>query len=294
MHSGLKHALLRIVCRKVKTDIILYAISNYIFNFTSHFTNNMNNNNPQEFSNYTVIDSQPASGAGVVAKKFMANVFMWMFVALGISAFFSYLFASSPELMGSLLTQTERGMRMNGLGWAVMLAPLAFVMIIQFGFARLSSMAITLLFIAFSAVMGISLSFTLLAYTSGSVIGCFTAASAMFGIMAVMGYTTEKDLTSFGRIMIMGLIGIVIASLINMFLGSGMLDYLISIVGVAVFTGLTAYDVQKLKRIGAGLEYEGISANDTKKLSITGALNLYLDFINLFLMLLRLFGNRRD
>lgn len=112
--------------------------------------------------------------------------------------------------------------------------------------------------------------------------------------MAVMGYTTDKDLTSFGRILTMGLIGIVIASIINMFLGSDRMGYIISIVGVAVFTGLTAYDVQKLKRIGEGVEFEGTSASDTKKLAIMGALNLYLDFINLFLMLLRLFGGRRD
>jgi FtsH-binding integral membrane protein len=116
----------------------------------------------------------------------------------------------------------------------------------------------------------------------------------MFGVMAVMGYTTDKDLTSFGRILSMGLIGIVIAMIINMFMHSGPLNYLISIIGVAVFTGLTAYDTQKLKRIGAGLEFAGTSATDTRKLALMGALNLYLDFLNLFLMLLRLFGNRRN
>jgi FtsH-binding integral membrane protein len=116
----------------------------------------------------------------------------------------------------------------------------------------------------------------------------------MFGVMAVMGYTTDKDLTSFGRILSMGLIGIVVAMLINMFLHSSGMAYLISIVGVAVFTGLTAYDTQKLKRIGAGLEFAGTSAGDTKKLVLMGALSLYLDFLNLFLMLLRLFGNRRN
>jgi FtsH-binding integral membrane protein len=116
----------------------------------------------------------------------------------------------------------------------------------------------------------------------------------MFGVMAVMGYTTDKDLTSFGRILTMGLIGMMIAMLINIFLGSSTMGYIISIVGVAVFTGLTAYDTQVLKRIGQGVEYEGTSASDTKKLAILGALRLYLDFLNLFLMLLRLFGGRRD
>ncbi len=109
-----------------------------------------------------------------------------------------------------------------------------------------------------------------------------------------MGYTTEKDLTSFGSMLTMGLVGMLVAMMVNWFLHSQMLDYIISLVGVAVFTGLTAYDVQKLKRVGAGLEYEGTSANDTKKLMLMGGLTLYLDFINLFLMLLRLFGGKRD
>jgi len=248
----------------------------------------------QEFSNYTVLDSQPASGTGTVAKKFMASVFAWMFVALGVSTFFAFLYATNPTLLGELYVQTERGISMAPLGWVVTFAPFAFILIMQFGINKLSAAAMTFLFFAFSAVMGMSLSFILLVYTSGSVIGCFASASVMFGVMAVMGYTTDKDLTSFGRILSMGLIGIFVAMLINMFLHSGPMNYLISIVGIAVFTGLTAYDTQKLKRIGAGLEYEGTSANDTKKLALMGALNLYLDFINLFLMLLRLFGNRRN
>jgi len=131
-------------------------------------------------------------------------------------------------------------------------------------------------------------------YTSSSVLGCFLSAAAMFGVMAVMGYTTNKDLTSFGRIMFMGLIGIIIASLINIFLRSDTMDYIISFIGVMVFTGLTAYDVQKLKHIGEGTEYEGAPVVEVKKRSIMGALTLYLDFLNLFLFLLRLFGSRRD
>jgi FtsH-binding integral membrane protein len=116
----------------------------------------------------------------------------------------------------------------------------------------------------------------------------------MFGVMAVMGYTTNQDLTKFGRILFMGVIGVLIAMVINFFLHSSQLDYIISIIGVMVFTALTAYDVQKLKRIGEGLEYEGgAAANDAKKMSILGALTLYLDFINIFLFLLRMFGNRR-
>lgn len=248
-----------------------------------------NYNRQQEFSNYTVVETD----SKVAAKSFMANVFLWMFAALALSAFFAYLFSSNLSLLSYLLQETSKGIRPNGLGYIVMFAPLGFVLLMSLAFNKFSAPALIAMFLAYASVTGISLSFILIYYTSGSVIGCFAAASAMFGIMAVMGYTTDKDLTSFGRILTMGLIGIVIASLINMFIGSGPLDYLISIVGVAVFTGLTAYDVQVLKRIGEGIEYEGTSAAQVSKLSIMGALRLYLDFINLFLMLLRLFGNKK-
>ena len=180
------------------------------------------------------------------------------------------------------------------LGWVVMFAPLGFVMLMSFGYQKLSAPAITALFLVYSAITGISLSFIILAYTPGSIVACFLSAAAMFGVMAVMGYTTKQDLTGFGRILTMGLIGIVIASLINMFMQNGTMDYIISFIGVMVFTGLTAYDVQKLKRIGAGVEFEGTEAASVRKLSIMGALNLYLDFINIFLFLLRLFGGRKD
>jgi FtsH-binding integral membrane protein len=255
----------------------------------------MDNYNQQEFSNYTVLDSKPATGTGTVAKKFMASVFLWMFVALGVSTLFAFLYATNQSLFNELYVRTQTGaLRPSGLGWIVTFAPFAFILIMQFGINKLSAASMTFLFIAFAAVLGISLSYILLVYTSGSVIGCFASASVMFGVMAVMGYTTDKDLTSFGRILSMGLIGIFISMIINMFLHSSGLDYLISIIGVAVFTGLTAYDTQTMKRIGAGLEYEGTSASDTKKLALMGALRLYLDFLNLFLMLLRLFGNRRN
>jgi FtsH-binding integral membrane protein len=164
----------------------------------------------------------------------------------------------------------------------------------SFGYRRLSASALMALFIAYAIINGISFSFILLAFTPGSVLGCFLSASAMFGVMAVMGYTTNQDLTKFGRILMMGVIGILIAMVINFFMHSSGLDYLISIIGVMVFVGLTAYDVQKLKRIGEGLEYDDISAADTKKMSVLGALTLYLDFINIFLFLLRLFGDRRN
>jgi FtsH-binding integral membrane protein len=220
----------------------------------------------------------------------MANVFMWMFAALGISALFALLFSTNLQLLNYLVDSTG----LNLFGKIIMFAPLGFVLLMSFGFQRLSMPVLAILFVIYSAINGISFSFILLAYTSGSVISCFAAAAVMFGIMAYLGYSTDKDLTSFGRIMIMGLIGIVVVSVINFFMNSAMVDYIIGIVGVLVFTGLTAYDVQKLKNIARGIDAQGnaMVVADTKKLAIIGALSLYLDFINLFLSLLRVFGRK--
>jgi FtsH-binding integral membrane protein len=241
-----------------------------------------NNNSNYVYQSVNEVTNSDAS------RKFIASVFLWMFVALGISAVCAYLFANDQTLY-SVLRDPATG-RNTLLGTVTMFAPLAFILVMSFGFNRLAYGVLLLLFGAFAIVMGISLSYILLRYTSGSVINVFITSSVVFGIMAVAGYTTEQDLTKFGSIMMMLLFGIIIASLVNMFTQSTGLDKLITYVGVAVFVGLTAYDVQKLKRIGAGIEYGDASG---KKMAIMGALTLYLDFINLFLMLLRVFGNRR-
>ncbi len=239
-----------------------------------------------ETRNINFAQSQEQTDA--MSKTFMASVFSWMFAALAITSIVAYYFGHSVELL-SMLINTEVG-GLTTLGYVVMFAPLAFVLLISFGFNRISYPVLLFLFLLYSAVMGMSLSFIFLAYTSGSIFSTFIAASAMFGVMSVVGYTTKTDLTKFGSIMMMGLVGIIIASLINMFMHSGTMDYIISFVGVLVFTGLTAYDVQKLKNIGAGIELGTATAS---KLVIMGALNLYMDFINLFIMLLRLFGDRK-
>jgi FtsH-binding integral membrane protein len=222
------------------------------------------------------------------SRKFIANVFMWMFVALGLSALAAFSFASSPALLQLLFDSSTR--QPTILFYIVIFAPLAFVLLMSFGLNRISYVGLSLLFIAYSVVTGVSLSFVLLAYTASSVLGVFLTSSLVFGVMAIAGYTTKTDLTKFGSLMIMLLTGIIIASVVNMFLHSTGLDMLISYIGVAVFVGLTAYDVQKLKRIGAGLEYGDATA---KKMALMGGLTLYLDFINLFLMLLRIFGRRK-
>jgi len=253
----------------------------------------MDYNQNQQFSNYTVVGSTTGNPA-VASKTFMSSVFLWMFAALLISSISAYLFASVPSLVETLRTVHSNGsMSLTPFGMIITFAPLIFVLSMSFAFNRLSAPAMVGFFLLYAATTGISLSFILLVYQIGSVITTFASSAAMFGVMAVMGYTTNKDLTSFGRILMMGLIGIVIAMLVNMFMHRAQMDYIISIIGVAVFTGLTAYDVQKLKNIGAGLQYEGTGVADTRKLAIMGALSLYLDFINLFLMMLRLFGRRK-
>ena len=235
-------------------------------------------------NNITNISYVP-TGEEVRTRSFIANVFLLMFLALGVSALFAWQFSVNSALMAYLISPVG----LTGLGKVTLFAPLAFVLIMSFGFQRLSSTALMALFMAYAVINGITFSFILLAFTPGSVLGCFLSASAMFGVMAVMGYTTNQDLTKFGRILL-------IAMVINYFLHSSQLDYIISIIGVMVFTALTAYDVQKLKRIGEGIEYEGqgVSAGNVKKMSILGALTLYLDFINIFLFLLRMFGDRRS
>jgi FtsH-binding integral membrane protein len=238
-----------------------------------------------ETNNFNYVQSQEETAS--ISKTFMSSVFSWMFAALAITSIVSYYFGNNAELFS--LLRNELG-RPTGLGYAVMFAPLAFVLIMSFGINRISYPVILFLFLLFSAVMGMSISYIFVAYTESSIFSTFLAASGMFGTMAVVGYTTKTDLTKFGSIMFMGLIGIVIAGLINMFLHSDTMSYIISFIGVLVFTGLTAYDVQKLKNISAGVE---LGTASTSKLVIMGALNLYLDFINLFLMLLRLFGDRK-
>jgi FtsH-binding integral membrane protein len=243
----------------------------------------MENNNPDYvYQNVIQLDDATAS------RKFMAGVFLWMFVALGISAFCAYIFANT-SLIYSLVDQSTG--QFTGLGIAAMLSPLAFILVMTFGINKISYAGLSVIFIAYAAVTGISLSFLLAIYTSASVMGSFIGASVMFGIMAIAGYTTTQDLTKMGSLLIMALIGVIITSVINIFLfhSTGM-AMLINYLVVIIFVGLTAYDVQKLKRIGAGIEYGDANS---KKMALMGGLTLYLDFINLFIRLLRIFGRRR-
>ncbi len=223
--------------------------------------------------------------------KLLRSSFSWMALAMLLTSLSAMLFAFVPELTSVLFTQTpEGGTSMSTLAYVVMFAPLLFVLGINFGLNRLSFPALIALFVAYAIVNGISFSFIFLVYNMGAITKVFLSTAALFSIMAIAGYTTKTDLTKMGSLLMIGVIGIVIASLINMFLRSSGMDYIISILGVVIFTGLTAYDVQKIKNLGNEVNDSSASA----KLGILGALTLYLDFINLFLFLLRLFGGKRD
>ncbi len=242
--------------------------------------NNLRNTNIDNLG-YTAVASE---------NKLLRASFSWMSLAMLLTSLSALLFAFVPELTGLLLTQTETGFKPTIFAYAVMFAPLLFVLGIGFGFQKMSYPALIGLFVAYSIINGISFSTLFFVYKIGAIAKVFFSTTALFGLMAVAGYTTKTDLTKLGSILKIGVIGIVIAMLINFFMHSAQMDYIISVLGVIIFTGLTAYDVQKIKNVG---EYAGDSAH-TSKLGIMGALTLYLDFINLFLFLLRLFGGRKD
>ena len=188
-----------------------------------------------------------------------------------------------------ILSSLGNSLYNSGLAWIVMLAPLGVVFYMSFGIAKMSASKAQTVFWIFASLMGLSLSSIFLAYTATSITRVFFITAGTFGAMSIYGYTTKRDLTKFGSFLMMGLIGIIIASLVNIFMKSSMMYFIISILGVLIFVGLTAYDTQKIKNMYA--------ASDTGELmgkkAVMGALTLYLDFINLFIMLLRLFGQRR-
>jgi uncharacterized protein len=219
-------------------------------------------------------------------RSYMLRVYNYMGLGLVVTGLVAYFFsnwATASEANFALVYQSP-------LTWVIMLAPLAFVLVLSFGITKLSVGATQALFWAFAAVMGLSLSSIFLVYTLTSISQVFFISAATFLAMSLYGYTTKSDLTRFGSFLMMGLIGVVIASVVNIFLHSTGLSFAISIVGVLVFVGLTAWDTQRIKEsydVGFGHEV-------LQKGAIMGALSLYLDFINLFLMLLRLFGNQRS
>ena len=232
-------------------------------------------------------------------RSYMLRVYNYMGIGLvvtGLAAYFAAAAAITTDpgaaagqlANGQYVTQWGALLFASPLQWVVMLAPLAFVLVLSFGINKLSVPAAQATFWAFSAVMGLSLSSIFLVYTDASIAKVFFITAATFGAMSLYGYTTKRDLTSMGNFLMMGLVGLIIASVVNIFMQSSMMEFIISAVGVLIFVGLTAYDTQKIKE---GYS-ESYGADVLAKGAIMCALNLYLDFINLFMMLLRLFGNR--
>lgn len=227
-------------------------------------------------------------------RAYMLKVYNYMATGIlmtGIIALITFKMSVVTDSSGSIvgLTQVGNAIYMSGLKWLVMLAPLGIVFYMSFGINKMSAAKAQTTFWIFAALMGLSLSSILLVYTGMSITRVFFICSATFGAMSIYGYTTKRDLTKLGSFLMMGLIGIIIASIVNIFMKSSMMYFVISILGVLIFVGLTAYDTQKIKNM--------YTASDTGELmgkkAVMGALTLYLDFINLFIMLLRLFGQRR-
>lgn len=220
----------------------------------------------------------------------LRSAFAWMSLAMVLTTISAVVFAYVPQLTSLLLEPNEfGGFAPSTLAYVVMFAPLLFVLAMSFGINKMSLPVLIATFVAYSVINGISFSFIFFVYNIGSIYKVFLSTAGLFALMAIAGYTTKTDLTKMGSLLMIGLIGIVIASLINLFMRSPGMDYVISIIGVIIFTGLTAYDVQKIKNIG---EQAGDST-ESRKYAVMGALTLYLDFINLFLFLLRLFGGRK-
>ncbi len=231
--------------------------------------------------------SDVAIDAGL--RAYMLRVYNYMLMGLGLTGLTAWFTASTPAFAQLFFNQVAGGYSLSALGWIVLLAPLGLVFFISFRIQQMSFATAQATFWIYAGLMGIGLTPVLLLYTGASVAQVFFTTAATFGAMSLWGYTTKRDLSGFGSFLFMGLIGIIIASLVNMFLQSGMMQWIISVVGVLIFTGLTAYDTQSIKET----YFVGDDGTVAGKKAIMGALRLYLDFINLFLMLLRLMGDRR-
>ena len=232
---------------------------------------------------YREMSAPPPIGARIDAglRLYMQRVYGYMAGGLALTGIVAYAAAASGFYQAISATP---------LIWIVMLASLGFVLALSFGIQRMSAATATVLFWLYAAVMGLSLGGVFLVFTGASIARVFFITAATYAAMSLYGYTTRSDLSGFGPFLLMGLIGIVIASIVNILVGSSTLQFAISVIGVLVFVGLTAYDTQRIKEMY--LESDTVEIADKK--AVLGALALYLDFINLFMLLLQLFGQRRE
>lgn len=224
-------------------------------------------------------------------RAYMLKIYNYMASALALTGIVALLAANSPAFVEALYNvQGGRIVGMSALGWLVAIAPLGLVFLLGYKINSLSASAAQGIFWAYAGLVGLSLTSIFLMYTGESIARTFFVTAGTFGAMSLYGYTTKKDLTGFGSFLIMGVIGLLIASIVNIFMQSSALSFVISALGVLIFTGLTAYDTQKIKHM-----YYEVAGNTEAmaKASIMGALNLYMDFINIFVHLLRFIGERR-
>ncbi|OAT24157.1 Bax inhibitor-1/YccA family protein [Proteus myxofaciens] len=222
------------------------------------------------------------TGSGL--QTFMAQIYGWMTVGLLLTAFVALYVASSEQLLSLIFSS-------NITFFGLIIAQLALVFVLSGMVHKMSGALATTLFMLYSALTGVTISSVLIVYTASSVASTFFICAAMFAALSVYGYTTKRSLSGMGSFLFMGLIGIIIASVVNIFMKSSMMSMVISYAGVLIFAGLTAYDTQKLKDMGSQINQD--DKENMRRYSIMGALTLYLDFINLFLMLLRILGDRR-
>ena len=231
-------------------------------------------------------DSEVRAGADV-ERVFMGRIYNWMAGGLAITALTAW------QVSESMMHDKQSIFLSPGLFLGLFIAELILVMVLSAAVRKLSPTVAVLCFIGFSLLNGMSLAPIFMVYTAGSLFAAFFTCAGMFGGMSMYGYMTKSNLTGVGSFCFMGLIGLIIAGIVNFFLRSQMMDYILSFIGVAVFLGLTAWDTQKLRSLAAGRSEEDVYSDDMKKMAVVGALMLYLDFINIFLYLLRLFGKRR-
>ncbi|MCP3876213.1 MAG: Bax inhibitor-1/YccA family protein [Desulfobacteraceae bacterium] len=223
----------------------------------------------------------------VKTNSFIRSVYNWMFIGLGLTALVAFYTVTQMN------ASQETYMTIRGLFWPVAIAEIGFVFFLSSRIQKIKATTATLLFVIYSMLNGLTLSIILFQYTAVSIASTFVVCSVTFLACSIYGMVTKKDLTSLGGFMMMGLIGIVIATVVNIFLQSSAMQMIISYIGVVVFIGLTAYDTQKLKTMSATIP-DNASGAMVRKGAIIGALTLYLDFINLFIMLLHIFGGSRD
>jgi FtsH-binding integral membrane protein len=238
---------------------------------------------PENRTVYRTTARDQALGIDQGLRSYMLQVYNYMGLGLGISGVLAYLVASGVE------AQAGWAMALMQAHLVFLFAGLGLVLFLSFGIQRMKASTAFIAFVAYSAVNGIWLAPILLVYTHTSVASTFFISASMFLATSLYGYTTKRDLTGMGSFLMMGLFGLLIAMVVNIFLGSSALGFAISVIGVLLFTGLTAYDTQKIKE----MYYQGDGYEIARKKSIMGALRLYLDFINLFLFLLQFLGNRR-